>query len=239
MKFWLFSILVSMFAIGMPAVATATEADLPVTVIRKTGCDVRAPRVALEIKVGAQRVGYGYPDSDTIFWLDARGVQQGTRKYTLAKQPFGSSREWVMVVAYKGDQGLTTAPTLTFARPTKAECIVTQVHQLGIYRAGVNTVCPEASLTMYLVTVAVKPGSPGYIVDAGTATLVQKNDKQLQSGGGYVYDGSSRKAEFYVYAGRFSQLQLDPSLNRAGLKTSSDKVELTSSVYRTCQGEVA
>ena len=239
MKFWLFSILMSMFAIGMPAAATAADADLPVSVIKHTSCDQRAPRVAAEIKAGAQRVGYGYVDSDTIYWLDTDGVGQGTHKYSLATQPFGSTRQWVMVVAYKGDQGLTTARTLTFTRPTKAECLVTQVHQLGVYRPGINTVCPETSLSMYLVTVRVKPGSPGYIVDAGVATLVQKNGKQLQSGGGYVYDGRSRKAEFYVYAGRFSKLQLDPAHNRAGLTTSSDKVELTSSVYRTCQGEVA
>ena len=239
MKVVLIAFVLSLLGVAVPMTAHAAENSMTTSVIKKTSCDQRAPRVGISLSAKAQRVGYGYPESDTIYWLDTNGVAAGTHRYTLKSQPFGTTRQWIMVAAFKGDQGLYTSPVLTFRRPAKSACVVTRVHALDTYRAGINTVCPIGSDTMYIVTVAVKRGTPGYFTDAGIAKLVQRNGTILKSGGGYIVPNTDRKAEFYVYAGRRSRLQLDAALNRAVIQTSSDDVETSSSVYRTCQGEIA
>ena len=239
MKVVLISLVLALLGIVSPSTAQAAEATMTSRVVKRTTCDQRAPRVEVTLTAKAQRVGYGYPESDTIFWLDTDGVAAGSHRYTLRRQPFGSTRQWVMVAAFKGDQGLYTNPVLTFTRPAKSVCVARRVQALDTYRAGITTVCPADSATLYIVTVAVKRGTPGYITDAGTARLIQRNGTVLRSGGGYIVPDADRKAEFYVYAGRRSHLRLDPAVNRAVVQTSSDDVELRSSVYRTCQGEVA
>ena len=239
MKAVLIALAVSLLGVAVPTVAHATESSMTTSVVKRTSCDVRAPRVKVTLSTKAQRVGYGYPESDTIYWLDTHGVAAGTHRYSLKRQQFGSTRQWIMVAAFKGDQGLYTAPVMTFKRPAKSACVARRVVALDTYRSGIATACPSGSETMYIVSVSVKRGTPGYITDTGIAKLVQRNGTILKSGGGYIVLDADRTAEFYVYAGRRSRLQLDSALNRAVVQTSSDDVELGSSAYRTCQGEIA
>lgn len=239
MKFLSAVLLSVLIATGFAPVASATTDDLTVTVLKRTSCDQRAPRVRLDIGPHAELVGYGPAHSDAIYWLDTDGVSTGTHSYTLKRQPFGSTRTWVMLVGYEGDQGLTTSRTLTFTRPDKASCVATQLMSLDTFRAGINASCPTDSVSLYIISIWVKRGTPGYIVTAPIARLVQKNGTMLENGRGYVVPPKERRTEFYLYAGRHSKLNLEDISNRARVVTSTSAVELKDSVYRTCQGEVA
>lgn len=220
---------------GLALPAAAAEPSMTTTVLKRTSCDQRAPRVQIDLTATAQRVGYGYPESDDIYWLDTDGVAAGTHRYTLKRQPFGSTRQWVMVAAFKGDQGLYTNKALTFKRPARSACVAKRVVSIQTFRAGINTTCSKGTVTQYIVTVRVKRGTPGYVFRTSTATLVQRNGRELQSGGGYIVPSADRIAEYYVYGGRRSRLQLDAVLNQARLTTSSARVELVASVFRNCQ----
>ena len=231
-------------ALFNPAAAQAVEEEFAVTVIKRTNCDQRAPRVKVEIGEGARRVGYGHPESDTIYWLDTHGVTPGVHRYNLSRQPFGSTREWVMVAAFEGSQGLYTWPTLTFKRPSKDSCVVMQNPRITSYSLDVNTACEEGFDKMVIATLKVRRGIPGYIVAPGVAELVKKNDVQLSStpentsfvGGD---DRTRRKVEYYFFTGRRAQFKLDSSENGIWpVKTSSDDVELLASLDATCMSQV-
>lgn len=217
-----------------PPTAYAGLGDQPVRVLRDTNCDTRAPRVMVPLDRPADYVAFGYPESDTLFDL-AENVSAGKQRYTLPRQPFGSTRQWVMVVAYKGDDTVSTSRVLTFKRPARSACVTKRIVGLDTYRSGINTVCGPESKTMYLVTVKARKGTPGYFVRAGVTTLTKRNGTVLQSDPGYIVPNKNRRlAETYLYAGRFSRVRLDPALNKARVVTSSADVELVTSVYRTC-----
>lgn len=233
-------IVLSMLAIFHPVTAQATEEDFTVTVIKQTSCDQRAPRIEVTLTRKAQRVGYGYPDSDTIFWLDTGGVAAGTHRYTMRRQPFGSTREWVPVAAFKGEQGLYTAPLLTFTRPARADCVVKQNPRITIYGSNVNVICGADFQKMVIARLWVKRVSPGYIVAPGVTELVKKNDTELHStpentsfvGG---TGGTRRMVEYYFFTGRRAQFKLDPSENGIWpVVVSSKNVELVASLDAQC-----
>lgn len=227
-----------------PTAAHAVEEEFAVTVLKGTTCDQRAPLVKVEIGEGARRVGYGYPNSDVIFWLDTHGVTPGVHRYDLQKQPFGSTREWVMVAAFKGSQGLHTWPTLTFERPSKNSCVVRQNPRIRTYSLDVNTACKEGFDKQVIVSLKVKRGVPGYIVAPGVAEIVKRNDRQLNStpentsfvGGA---GGAQREVEYYFFTGRRAKFKLDSSENGIwSVKTSSDDVELLASLDAMCMSRV-
>ncbi len=227
-----------------PAAAVAAGEDFATTVVEPSSCDQRAPRIEVMLTRKAQRVGYGYPNSDVIFWLDTGGVAAGTHQYTMRRQPFGSTREWVPVAAFKGEQGLYTAPMLSFTRPARAECVVQQNPRITSYGLDVNTMCEQDSNKMVIATLKVKRGIPGYIVAPGVTELVNKNDTELRStaentsfvGG---TGGSRRMVEYYFFTGRRAQFKLDPSENGIWpVTTSSDSVELLASLEARCMPSV-
>jgi hypothetical protein len=197
MKFIVF-IIVFITAIFHPTAANAVEEEFAVTVLKSTNCDQRAPLVKVEIGEGARRVGYGYPNSDVIFWLDTHGVTPGVHHYNLQQQPFGSTREWVMVAAFKGSQGLYTGPLLSFTRPAKKDCVVTRNLRIEHYATGVNRVCPEGSQKLFMLKTFITKGSAGYFVENGNAEIVFRSDRQLNADG-YVVPPHFRENDFYFY----------------------------------------
>lgn len=240
MKLALGLIVLSTLVTFHPATALAAEEDFAITAIEHTSCDQRTPRIEVTLTRKAQRVGYGYPNSDVIFWLDTDGVAAGTHHYTMRRQPFGSTREWVPVAAFKGEQGLYTAPMLTFTRPARADCVVEQNPRITSYGLDVNTVCEQGFNKMVIATLTVKRGIPGYIVAPGVTELVKKNDTELHStpentsfvGG---TGGTRRMVEYYFFTGRRAQFKLDPSENGIWpVTTSSDGVELLASLEARC-----
>lgn len=209
-----------------PSAAQAVEEEFAVTVIKRTNCDQRAPRVKVEIGEGARRVGYGYPDSDTIYWLETGGVAAGTHRYTLRRQPFGSTREWVMVAAFEGSQGLYTAPMLTFKRPARADCVVKQNVRIDNYATGVNQVCPEGSQKLFILKAFVLQGSPGYFAGRGNAEIVLRSDLQLNTDG-YVVPRADREVDFFFYPkNRGAKVKKTGLENSANLVLSSKNVEV-------------
>lgn len=231
-------------ALFHPLAAQAVEEDFSVTVVKRTNCDQRAPRIEMTLTKQAQRVGYGYPESDTIYWFQTGGVAAGTHRYSLPRQPFGSTRQWVPVAAFKGAQGLYTAPMLTFKRPSKASCVVVQSPRITSYSLDVNTACEEGFNKMVITTLKVKRGIPGYIVAPGVTTLVKQSGARLSSApentslvGGTT--GTRRKVEYYFFTGRRAKFQLDSSENgMSTVKTSSSDVELLASLDAKCMSQV-
>lgn len=231
-------------AILQPTSAQAVEEEFAVTMLKNTSCDQRAPRVKVEIGEGARRVGYGYPNSDVIFWLDTHGVTPGVHHYDLQAQPFGSTREWVMVAAFEGSQGLYTWSTLTFERPSKNSCVARQNPRIVTYSLDVNTACMEGFDKLVIASLKVKRGVPGYIVAPGVAEIVKRNDVQLNStpentsfvGG---VGGAQREVEYYFFTGRRAAFKLDSSENGIWpVKTSSGDVELLASLDAVCMPQV-
>lgn len=215
--------------------AEATERVSTTRVVERTSCDQRDPIVDVTVSRNVRTIEFAEPGTDPGFFLLERDVESGTHRYKLPRQAYGTTREWVIVVTY-GRTGFEHSRVLTFTRPAKADCVADQNPRLDAYRPGINTVCGEDSLTMYLVTVKVKPGTPGYILRPGVAELVQRNDQELHGEGYLVVSSDKRRAEYYVYAGRFSRLKLDPQENGAWpVRTSSGATQLVTSVYRTCQ----
>ncbi len=213
-------------ALFHPSAAQAVEEELAVTVIKRTNCDQRAPRIKVEIGEGARRVGYGYPESDTIYWLDTHGVTPGVHRYNLPSQPFGSTREWVMVAAFEGSQGLYTWPTLTFKRPARSDCVVKQNFRIENYAAGVNQVCPEGSQKLFMLEVFVLQGSPGYFVGNGGAEIVLRSDRQLNAPG-YAVPPRYRENDFFIYPPhRGAKVKKTGLENSVNLVLSSMNVEV-------------
>lgn len=244
MKVVLIALVLSVLGIVTPSAAQATENSMTTSVVKRPSCDQRAPRVEVTLSTKAQRVGYGHPESDTIYWLETGGVAAGTHRYTLSRQPFGSTREWVMVAAFKGEQGLYTNPTLTFTRPTRGSCVFSQNPRITSYSLDVNTACKRGFDKLVIATLKVRRGTPGYIVAPGVTELVKRNDVQLNStpentsfvGGA---DGTRRKVEYYFFTGRRAQFKLDPSENGIWpVKTSSSGVELLASLDAMCMSQV-
>lgn len=226
MKVVLITLVLSVLGIITPSVAQAVEGTMTTTVVKRPSCDQRAPRVEVTLSTKAQRVGYGYPESDTIFWLDTGGVAAGTHRYTLARQPFGSTREWVMVAAFKGDQGLYTNPVLTFKRPTRSTCVVTQNLRITKYSDDVNQTCPTGSQKIFIVKAFVKE-SPGYFAGYSFGEIVLRSDLQLNTDG-YLVPPNQREDDFFFYPqNRGAKVKLSSAENSITVVTSSENVAVT------------
>jgi hypothetical protein len=219
-------IVLSIAALLLPQPAQAVEEEFTVTVLKGTSCDQRAPRVKVEIGEGASRVGYGYPDSDVIFWLDSHGVTPGVHRYSLPEQPFGSTAGWVMVAAFEGSQGLYTAPLLSFNRPARKDCVVKQNLRIESYAPGVNQVCPEGTQKLFMLKTFVTQGSPGYFAANGNAEIVFRSDRQLNADG-YVVPPRYRENDFYFYPpNRGAKVKKTGLENSVNLVLSSKNVEV-------------
>lgn len=226
MKAVLIALALSMFSLGIPSAVFATENTMTTTVVKRPSCDQRAPRVEVTLTAKAQRVGYGYPESDTIFWLDTDGVAAGTHRYTLARQPFGSTREWVMVAAFKGEQGLYTNPTLTFKRPSRSKCVVTQNLRITKYSSDVNQACPAGAQKLFIAKAFVKKGMPGYFAGYSFGEIVLRSDLQLNADG-YRVPPNQREDDFFFYPqNRRAKVKLSSAENSITVVTSSENVDV-------------
>lgn len=216
-----------LFVLGLfqPLAAHAAEQEFTVKVIKNTSCDQRAPRVEITISDGAMRVGYGSNDSDEIYWLDTHGVTPGVHRYNLQRQPFGSTREWVLVAAFRGAQGLYTAPLLTFTRPARADCVVKQSFPVTAFDDNVNQVCPEGSQKMFMLRAFVRKGSPGYFAGHGSATTTLMSGRQLTANG-YVVPPKSRENDFFIYPSRRGAKVDKSATNSITLVLSSKNVQV-------------
>lgn len=227
MKVVLVTLVLSMLSLGVPSVAFATENTMTTTVVKRPSCDQRAPRVEVTLTAKAQRVGFGYPESDTIYWLDTGGVAAGTHRYTLARQPFGSTREWVMVAAFKGEQGLYTNPTLTFKRPARSQCVVTQNLRITTYSGDVNQACPAGTQKLFIVKAFVEKGTPGYFAGYSFGEIVLRSDLQLNTDG-YIVPPNQREDDFFFYPqNRGAKVKLSSAENSVTVVTSSENVDVT------------
>jgi len=220
-------VILSMFAIFQPVTAQAGEEDFVVAVSKDTSCDQRAPVIKVTLAREAQRVGYGVPASDTIYWLDTHGVAAGTHRYSLPEQPFGSTREWVPVADFEGEQGLYTAPMLTFTRPDRSSCVVTRNIRITQYSRDINQTCPRKTQKYFVVKAFVSKGSPGYFVGGAKSTIVLLGGHQLRAGGDIV-PPKQREADFFFYPkSRGAKVKLASAKNRVTVVVSSKNVDVT------------
>jgi hypothetical protein len=174
--------------------------SLKVNVLKKPTCDRRAPRVEVVLTEPATEIRFGYPESGADYVLKRGPLQPGRHKVAFPRQPFGSTRQWVVVAGTVGAVDKPTSKTLTFKRPRAGNCVRTQLHELQHFRRGINKACPQGTVKDYVVRVWVRRGSPGYITWPGEVSLFLQNGRWLTAPG-QVLGKRAREAEFHRAAG--------------------------------------
>lgn len=219
-------VILFMSAVFQPVTAQAAEGDITVATLKNTSCDQRAPLIKVTLAKEAQRVGYGAPASDTIYWLDTNGVDAGTHRYSLPEQPFGSMREWVLVAAFEGEQELSTAPMLTFTRPERSSCVVTRNLRITKYSGDVNQRCPKDTQKYFIVKAFVAKGSPGYFDGRSIGKILLTTGVLMKVNGDIV--SKQREVEFFFYPkNRGAKVKLSSAKNRVTVVASSKNVDVT------------
>lgn len=214
--------------------ASAAPPVMATNLQRDVSCDQRSPQLRVVVHEPIRRLGYGVPDSDIIVWTKKGGVEAGIYRMTLPRQGFGTKASWV-AVALKRDGTIDVSDRYTLRRPERASCVSTRAPQFEIYDDQVNQICPKGSDSLFIVGVWVRPGTPGYLVRGGAATLTKRSGAQFSADGIIDHVSDERLVEYTLVAGRRARIVQDPALNSAWpVVVSSPDVQLETLVFRTC-----
>jgi len=188
-------------------------------------------RVTLDRRVRA--IGFGYPESDTIFFTRRGGVAAGTYVVRALHQPCGSTRTWVGVVRLRNNS-LEVGRRFTYTR-TCAATAGEKVTYLSGYEPDTNLACPEGSDKMFIVSLEVNKNER--IDTFGSFSLKIKGftDPLVDSG----YRFNDQLVEYYFFpTSREAKVLLADLTQSYTFGQYSVGAHDRATVRRACQGQV-